>query len=143
MAGKHAIEPQPDLVNTGPNRGRGKSITHHRQFAASLNRNNPFPGLERMRVLKTLVVVMGILLIGGFAGLVAAIMGRVSRPGNPSRPFTATAIDIPREARIETMAAGSDRLVLDLLLPDNRRQLLIIDLSTGARVGIVELHPVP
>jgi hypothetical protein len=96
-----------------------------------------------MRVLKTLVVVMGIMLIGGFAVLVATVMGRLSRTGSPSRPFTATAIDIPREARIETMTAGSDRLVLDLLLPDNRRQLLIIDLRTGARVGIVELHPLP
>ena len=96
-----------------------------------------------MRALKTLVVVMGIMLIGGFAVLVAAIMSRVSRTGSPSRPFTATAIDIPREARIETMTAGSDRLVLDLLLPDNRRQLLIIDLTTGARVGTVELHPMP
>jgi hypothetical protein len=96
-----------------------------------------------MGALKALVVVMGIMLVGGFAVLVAAIIGRVSHGGSPRRSFSATAIDIPREARIETMTAGSDRLVLDLLLPDNRRQLLIIDLSTGARVGVVELHPVP
>jgi Family of unknown function (DUF6476) len=94
-----------------------------------------------MRVLKTVVVVMGIMLVGGFAVLVAAIMGRVSRTGSPPHSFSANAIEIPRQARIEAMTAGSDRLVLDLLLPDNRRQLLIIDLNTGARVGILELHP--
>ncbi|MBV8090410.1 MAG: hypothetical protein JO139_12705 [Alphaproteobacteria bacterium] len=140
MADKHPIETQPDLVDAGPNRGRGNSVT---QFAASPIGKTPSWGVEWMRALKTLVVVMGIMLIGGFAVLVAAIMSRVSRTGSPSRPFTATAIDIPREARIETMTAGSDRLVLDLLLPDNRRQLLIIDLTTGARVGTVELHPMP
>ena len=96
-----------------------------------------------MRALKALVVVMGIMLVGGFALLVAAMIGRVSRGGNPPHSFSVNAIDIPREARIETMTAGSDRLVLDLLLPDNRRQLLIIDLTTGARVGTVELHPMP
>jgi hypothetical protein len=96
-----------------------------------------------MRALKALVVIMGIMIVGGFAILVAAIIGRAPRNGNAPHSFSVNTIDIPREARIEAMTAGSDRLVLDLLLPDNRRQLLIIDLRSGARVGIVELHPVP
>ena len=96
-----------------------------------------------MRALKVLVVVMGIMLIGGFAVLLAAIIGRVPHRGSARHSSFATAIDIPRDARVEAMTTGSDRLVLDLLMPDNRRQLLIIDLSIGARVGIVELHPVP
>jgi len=96
-----------------------------------------------MRALKTLVVVMGIMLVAGFAVLVAAIIGRVSRGGSPPRSFSPTTIEIPREARIEGMTAGTDRLVLDLLLPDNRRQLVIIDLASGVRLGTVELRPVP
>jgi len=94
-----------------------------------------------MRALKTLVVVMGIMLIGGFAGLVAVIAGRLSHSNAP-RSF-ATAIDIPRGARIEGMAAGADRLVLDVGLPEGSRQLLVIDLTTGARLGKIELRTAP
>jgi hypothetical protein len=94
-----------------------------------------------MRALKTLVVVMGIMLIGGFAALVAVIAGRLSHY-SPPRSF-ATAIDIPPGARIEAMAAGVDRLVLDIILPEGGRQLLVIDLTTGARLGIVELRTIP
>jgi hypothetical protein len=96
-----------------------------------------------MRALKALVVVMGIMLIGGFAVLVAVIIGRVSRGGTPPRSFPVTAIDIPQGARIEAMTAGTDRLVLDLALPEDRRQLVVIDLATGARLGTIELRPAP
>jgi hypothetical protein len=98
-----------------------------------------------MRALKILVVVMGVILVVGFAALVVAIAGRMSRSGSPSvaRVFTARPIDIPRGARMEAMTAGADRLVLGLALPDGNRQLLVIDLTTGARLGTVELHPAP
>jgi hypothetical protein len=97
-----------------------------------------------MRALKALVVVMGIMLIGGFAVLVAVIIGRVSHgSGTAPRSFPATAIDIPRGARVEAMTAGTDRLILDLVLPEDRRQLVVIDLATGVRLGTVELRPAP
>jgi hypothetical protein len=99
-----------------------------------------------MRALKILVVVMGVMLMVGFAALVAVIAGRVSR-GGPSpataRVFASPAIDIPHGGRIEAMTAGPDRLVLALALPDGGRQLLVIDLATGTRLGTIELHPVP
>jgi hypothetical protein len=99
-----------------------------------------------MRALKVLVVVMGVMLIVGFAALVAVIAGRISR-GGPSPPtarvFAGPSIDIPRGARIEAMTAGPDRLILALTLPEGGRQLLVIDLATGARFGTIELHPVP
>ena len=99
-----------------------------------------------MRALKILVVVMGIMIVGGFAALVVVIVGRVSHrgpaPAETPRAF-ARPIDIPRGARIEAMTAGGDRLVVGLELPDGNRQLLIIDLATGARLGTVELHPAP
>jgi hypothetical protein len=98
-----------------------------------------------MRGLKILVVVMGVMLIAGFAALVAGIALKVSRGGSApvsSRPF-ATSVDIPRGARVEAMTAGTDRLVLELALPDGGRQLVIIDLATGARLGAIELHAAP
>jgi len=99
-----------------------------------------------MRALKVLVVVMGIMLVVGFAALVAVIAGRVSRSGSiptAARALTNAAIDIPRDARIEAMAAGPDRVVLALILPGGGRQLMIIDMATGARLGTIELHTLP
>jgi hypothetical protein len=99
-----------------------------------------------MRGLKVLVVAMGIMLVVGFAVLVAAVIGKMSRNGSvptPARTFTSAAIDIPRGARIEAMTTAADRLVLALALPEGDRQLVIIDLGTGARLGTIELHPSP
>ena len=97
-----------------------------------------------MRALKILVVVMGIMLVVGFAALIIAIAGRVShrRPeAAANHPLATTPIEIPRGARVEAMTAASDRLILDLVLPDGDRELVLIDLATGARLGTIELRP--
>ena len=99
-----------------------------------------------MRALKVVVVVMGVMLIVGFAALVALIAGRLSRGGpaaTAAHGFAATPIDIPRGARIEAMTAVPDRLILALALPDGRTQLVVIDLAKRDRLGTIELHPVP
>jgi hypothetical protein len=102
-----------------------------------------------MRALKVLVIVMGLMLLIGFVGLIVAIADRVSKK-EPLRaaapagaPFTAPPIDLPRGAHIESMAAGTDRLVLDLVLPDGERRLLVIDLATGRNLGTIPLHTSP
>lgn len=97
-----------------------------------------------MRALKILVVLMGIMLVVGFAALVAVIAGRVSRGGSGAAagsPFPATAIEIPRGARIEAMTTAPNRLILDLVLADGRRQLVFLDINSGARLGTIELRP--
>jgi hypothetical protein len=66
----------------------------------------------------------------------------LSYKGGAHRSFV-TAIDIPRGARIEAMATWADRLVVDVVLPEGNRRLLVIDLTTGARVGTVELRDAP
>ena len=98
-----------------------------------------------MRALKILVVVMGVMLVVGFAALVALIAGRVSRgpAATAAQGFAAAPIDIPRGARIEAMTAGPDRLILALTLPEGGRQLVVIDLAKGVRLGTIELHQVP
>jgi hypothetical protein len=97
-----------------------------------------------MRALKILVVVMGVMILAGFAALLVMIAGRLSR-GVPasSQPFAASPIELPAGARIETIGAGSDRLVLDLVLADGNRQLIIIDLGTGRRLGAIPLRSAP
>jgi Family of unknown function (DUF6476) len=77
-----------------------------------------------MRAFKILVVVIGIMIVGGFAALVVIIIGRVSHrgpaPAETPKAF-ARPIDIPRGARIEAMTAGGNRLVVGLELPDGPR----------------------
>jgi hypothetical protein len=103
-------------------------------------------GVIPMRALKILVIVMGVMLVVGFSALVAVIAGRVSRGGPAATAvhgFGSPAIEIPRGARIEAMTAGSDRLILALELLEGGRQLVVIDLANGVRLGTIELHPVP
>lgn len=98
-----------------------------------------------MRALKILVVVMGIMLVIGFAALLVAIAAKVShrRPqaAAADHPFPTTAVEIPRGARVEAMTTAPDRLILDLVLPDGGREIVLIDLATGARLGTIELRP--
>jgi len=75
--------------------------------------------------------------------LVAAIAARVShKPAEQASraEFSAPPIDLPAGSRIEAMSAGPDRLVIDVLLADGTRQLLILDLSTGRRLGTIPLR---
>ena len=99
-----------------------------------------------MRGLKILVVVMSVMLVAGFAALIVAIAAKIShRVAAPttSPAFAARAIDIPRGARVEAMTADTDRLVVDLALPDGGRRIIVVDLATGTRLGTIELHATP
>ena len=41
------------------------------------------------------------------------------------------------------MSVGGDRPVLDIVLPDGNRQLVIIELATGRRLGAIPLRAAP
>jgi hypothetical protein len=99
-----------------------------------------------VRALKIAVIVMGVMLVVGTVVLIGAIAARVShKPAEPATKagFAAQPIDLPPGARIEAMTAGSDRLMIDLLLPDSTRQILVIDLATGRQLGTIPLRTPP
>jgi Family of unknown function (DUF6476) len=98
-----------------------------------------------VRTLKILVIVMAVLILAGSATLIVVIAGRLSRggPGAPTQPFAAAPIELPAGARLETMSVGSDRLVLEIVLPDGNRRLVIIDLATGRQLGAIPLRTAP
>ena len=78
--------------------------------------------------------------------LIVAIAARVSHKGSPPatpQAFVAQPIDLPAGSRIGAMTAGPDRLVIDLLLADGTRQLLILDLATGQRLGTIPVRTAP
>lgn len=99
-----------------------------------------------MRGLKILVVVMGVLLVGGFATLVAVIASRMAhrQPAAVSlAPFEAAPLDLPAGARVENIGIGTDRLVVDIVQPDGHRQLIILDLATGHRLATIPIRNLP
>jgi len=99
-----------------------------------------------MHAVKILVVVMGVMILAGVAILIIVIAGRLpSRhaAATASQPFAAAPIELPAGARIESMGVATDRLVLNLVLPDGNRQLVLIDLATGRRLGIIPLRIAP
>jgi hypothetical protein len=99
-----------------------------------------------IRTLKVLVIVMGIMIVAGFAALVVMIAGRVSRGGPaipPSTPLAAASLELPAGARIETIGVGAERLVIAVVLPDGNRELVIVDIASGRRLGMIPLRTAP
>jgi hypothetical protein len=94
-----------------------------------------------MRGLKILVVVMGVMLIVGVAGLVVAVSTRLShRAPTPGTMFSAPPILLPHGSKIEMMSIGSDRIVLQVDLVDGSVELVVIDLATGRELGTIPLR---
>ena len=103
-----------------------------------------------MRALKLLVIVMGLLIVIGFTALIVIIVGRITHPGEgksqastSSQPFAAAPIELRSGARIEAMAVGPDRLVLNVALPNGERELVVIETATGRRLGSIPVHIAP
>jgi hypothetical protein len=95
------------------------------------------------RALTILVVVMGAMIVAGFALIAAKIAGRFAQPAihsSSAQPFVAAPVEMPRGAHIVAIGAGSDRAVVAISSADGSQELLIIDLATGRRLGTVPLQ---
>ena len=98
-----------------------------------------------MRALKVLVVVMGVLLVAGFAVVVATIMSRMGQRSTPTvaaahlASFGNTSVTLPANSLVmETQGAG-DRILLRLDLADGTEMLLVLDAATGTELGRIKL----
>jgi hypothetical protein len=99
-----------------------------------------------VRALTLSVVVMGAMIVAGFALLAAKIAGRVAHPAaRPvvAQPIAAAPIELPKGAHIAAIGTGADRVVVDVALADGGQELLIIDLATGRRLVTVPLRTKP
>ena len=92
-----------------------------------------------MRGLKLLVAVMGVMLVAGVAVLVATLAVRLSQH-TPVPVFTAPPLALPKGAKIDAMSIGPDRIVLNIVLADGIRQLLVLDMRTGRLIGTIPLR---
>ena len=97
-----------------------------------------------MRGITVVVIALGVLILVMTAVVIATIAGRLAHgPAHPTPTLGAASVEIPRGARVSAMTTGGDRLVLALTLASGSQQLLVIDLTTGTRLGTVELHEQP
>ena len=116
--------------------------------------NTPLPGTvftpRQVRILKIAVIVMGVLLVGGFAVVIAAIVYQASKLGDKETRAPATApvsapvravegaFVLPDGGRIVSMDLDGPRLALHVKSPEGS-QIVVIDIATGrvlSRVGL-------
>jgi hypothetical protein len=113
--------------------------------------NTPLPGTvftpRQVRVLKVAVIVMGVLLVGGFAFVMAAIVYQASKLGPKAEapvpavlPGLATELVIPQDAKVTSMALDGDRLALQLE-SSTGPEIAVIDVTTGKVLSRIKLRP--
>jgi hypothetical protein len=115
--------------------------------------NTPLPGTvftpRQVRVLKVTVIVMGLLLVGGFAFVLAAIVYQASRGGQngvgsagAGAPLNGveSELPIPKDATVTSLALDGDRLALHLNSAAGP-EIVVVDLETGKVVARIRLKP--
>ena len=110
--------------------------------------NTPLPGTvftpRQVRLLKIAVIVMGILLVGGFAFVLAAIVYQASKGGQGgvaagAEPIAAE-LHVPKDATVSTLSLDGGRLALHLQSSAGA-EIVVIDLATGKTLARVKLKP--
>ncbi|HYB05869.1 MAG TPA: hypothetical protein VED02_03935 [Methyloceanibacter sp.] len=99
---------------------------------------------RHVRILKIAVIVMGVLLVGGFAFVLAAIVYQASRPAQVGVGMgeRAGSIDlpIPRDATVAGVSLDGNRLAVQLNGASGP-EIAIIDLASGKVIALVRLKP--
>lgn len=104
------------------------------------------PAMEKVRrkMVRLLVIALGIMMIGLMAVLYA-IVHKMSESGKQAAPAVAAipagtdeisaAITLPKGAQINGESLSGTRILFDLTLPDGRRELAIYDTLEGRFVA--------
>jgi hypothetical protein len=122
--------------------------------AAGETNSSPVPGTvftpRQVRILKVAVIAMGILLVGGFAFVLAAIVYQASRPAQVAAGRSATDsltqsglnidLPVPRDASVGALSLDGNRLAVQLN-GSAGAEIAIIDLASGKIVARVRLEP--
>ena len=113
--------------------------------------NTPLPGTvftpRQVRALKIAVIVMGILLVGGFGLVMATIVyqasklgdKKVSAPAATPATLPAAALSLPQGATVSSMALDGDRLALHLQTSTGP-EIAVIDVVTGKVLSRIKIN---
>ncbi len=112
--------------------------------------NTPLPGTvftpRQVRGLKIAVIVMGLLLVGGFAFVLAAIVYQASKAGQdkavPPAALDGVVAELPigKDASVTALALDGDRLAIHLNSAAGP-EIAVIDLTTGKIIARIRLKP--
>jgi hypothetical protein len=112
--------------------------------------NTPLPGTvftpRQVRVLKVTVITMGLLLVGGFAFVLAVIVYQASRVGQdgaaagPAVNGLETELPIAKDATVGALSLDGDRLAIHLNSAAGP-EIAVIDLKTRKVVARIRLNP--
>jgi Family of unknown function (DUF6476) len=93
--------------------------------------------------LKVLVIVMGLLIVAGFVVIASEVARRLSNPPATRSPATAYSqrIALPSGAKVVSMQAAGDRLVVQVDQPNGVPAAYIVDPGSGALIGTIEFPP--
>jgi hypothetical protein len=122
--------------------------------SAGETNSSPVPGTvftpRQVRILKVAVIAMGLLLVGGFAFVLAAIVYQASRPAQVAAGRSATDslgqsglnidLPVPRDASVGALSLDGNRLAVQLN-GSAGAEIAIIDLASGKIVARVRLKP--
>ena len=122
--------------------------------AVSESQTSSVPGTvftpRQVRILKVAVIAMGILLVGGFAFVLAAIVYQASHPAQVgaggSAPVSAGQggvnidLPVPRDASVGGLSLDGNRLAVQLN-GSGGPEIAVIDLASGKIVAHVRLKP--
>ncbi|AWK89063.1 hypothetical protein [Azospirillum thermophilum] len=94
-----------------------------------------------MQFLKALVVIMGVLIIAGFAVIGVELYKRMNDPARgtpePDRPVAGKAVedvvlDVPAGSRIGEIVVTGNRVLFKVTLPQGPDRLYVVDPRSGA-----------
>jgi hypothetical protein len=115
--------------------------------------SGPVPGTvftkRQVRILKVAVIVMGVLLVGGFAFVLAAIVYQASHPAQdratannavPGQGGRSLELPVPAGASVAGLSLDGNRLAVQLEGPSGP-EIAVIDLASGKIVAHVKLKP--
>jgi hypothetical protein len=155
---QEAVEPLPGIALIGFRR-QARDFVRHEMSVTGDSETSPtadsetLPGTvftpRQVRILKIAVIAMGILLVGGFAFVLAAIVYQASRPAQdkseagaallPGQGTLSRDLPIPLGATVTSLALDGNRLAVTL--GGAEPELMVIDLASGAIVARLRLKP--
>jgi hypothetical protein len=115
--------------------------------------NETIPGTvfnpRQVRILKIVVIAMGILLLGGFAFVISAIVYQATRMGESESVASPTQtmgnqsgelrLDAPSGTRIEGVTLDGKRMAVHLIGP-NGAEIAVIDVDKGRVIARIRLR---
>lgn len=130
------------------------------QTAAKLNTDDSGMSPTTLRVLKILVVVMGILIVAGVITIVVTIVSRLRDAANetppasdatPARAVAPAAMEafgeishaLPAGAEVISVSADAGRLYVHYRLVDGQVGVRVLNGATGAELGDLRLKAAP